>query len=141
MVEVLTLIFLTSSQYPLSIVLVGVGDGPWDGMKNFDDKIPYRKYDNFQVSQQQYTIRFEFHVILCIVPYKLNIIQHALTFKLCLLCLQFVNFTEIMSKVVTPSKKETDFALAALMEIPFQYKAAMDLGILGQGFLSIFFIL
>ena len=51
MVEVLTLIFLTSSQYPLSIVLVGVGDGPWEGMKNYDDKIDLGQFDNFQVSQ------------------------------------------------------------------------------------------
>ena len=51
MVEVLTLIFLTSSLYPLSIVLVGVGDGPWEDMKNIDDKIPAREFDNFQVLQ------------------------------------------------------------------------------------------
>ena len=45
--------------------------------------------------------------------------------------MQFVNFTEIMSKNISPSEKEAAFALAALMEIPFQYKATMEFGILG----------
>ncbi|KAK0598614.1 hypothetical protein LWI29_036311 [Acer saccharum] len=45
---------------------------------------------------------------------------------------QFVNFTAIMSKNnITPAAKEAAFALAALMEIPIQYKAAFDFGILG----------
>uniref|UniRef100_A0A7N2LKQ2 RING-type domain-containing protein n=2 Tax=Quercus lobata TaxID=97700 RepID=A0A7N2LKQ2_QUELO len=83
---------VNASSYPLSIVLVGVGDGPWEDMKNFDDKIPAREFDNFQ----------------------------------------FVNFTAIMSKNVSPSEKETAFALAALMEIPIQYQAARELGILGR---------
>jgi len=81
-----------ASSYPLSIVLVGVGDGPWEDMKKFDDKIPARDFDNFQ----------------------------------------FVNFTAIMSKDASPSEKETAFALAALMEIPSQYRAALEFGLLGR---------
>ncbi|KAK8964626.1 E3 ubiquitin-protein ligase RGLG2 [Platanthera guangdongensis] len=80
-----------ASEYPLSIVLVGVGDGPWDMMRKFDDNIPSRAFDNFQ----------------------------------------FVNFTEIMSKNVAINRKETDFALSALMEIPSQYRATLELQLLG----------
>lgn len=45
--------------------------------------------------------------------------------------MQFVNFTEIMSRPIPTSKKEAEFALSALMEIPAQFKAAMNLQLLG----------
>ncbi|KAK8647554.1 hypothetical protein V6N13_121287 [Hibiscus sabdariffa] len=80
-----------ASEFPLSIVLVGVGDGPWGMMREFRDNIPARAFDNFQ----------------------------------------FVNFTEIMLKNTHPLRKQAEFALSALKEIPSQYEAIIELGLLG----------
>ena len=50
--------------------------------------------------------------------------------------MQFVNFTEIMSKDIALARKEAEFALHALMEIPSQYKATIALNLLGYSLSS-----
>ena len=86
-------------------------------MKQFDDNIPHRKFDNFQVKYYKPRIAISLFFLCDMIDDNCNT----------LLFSQFVNFTEIMSEHKDAAKKEAAFALAALMEIPFQYKATLSL--------------
>ncbi|MES1910939.1 MAG: hypothetical protein MHM6MM_003457 [Cercozoa sp. M6MM] len=89
-----------ASNFPLSIVMVGVGDGPWDTMETFDDELPARRFDNFQF--------VNFHQVMQQAQRK-----HGKRSELSL-----------------GERQKRDFAVAALQELPDQYLAIRQLDLM-----------
>jgi len=94
---------IEASNYPLSIVVVGVGDGPWGVMEEYDDELPERHFDNFQFVDYS-------AVVGSVVGAQIRSGTH-------------------ISPTVS-SQLEARFALAALMEIPDQYAFIKKSGLL-----------
>lgn len=60
-----------ASYYPLSIIAIGIGDGPFGTMFEFDDGIPNRKFDNLQfvnfhrtVTKTKHEAAFALHALM-----------------------------------------------------------------------------
>ena len=97
-----------ASRHPLIIIMVGVGDGPWDMMKEFDDDLPERIFDNvlFPLSPNCFSF-----------PHS-----HSLFLQF-----QFVDYNAVMR---AGKYGDASFALHALQELPQQYKALKELKML-----------
>lgn len=99
-----------ASHYPLSIVVVGVGDGPWNVMEEYDDELPERHFDNFQF-----------------VDY--NAVVGAT------MCMH--NHSTVSSHDQITARIEARFALAALMEVPDQFAFIKKAGLLSTSALDV----
>lgn len=62
---------VNASKYPLSIIAVGIGDGPFGTMFEYDDGLPRRKFDNLQfvnfhrtVTKSRHEAAFALHALM-----------------------------------------------------------------------------
>jgi hypothetical protein len=118
-----------SKSSPLAIVMVGVGDGPWDTMHAFDDALPARLYDNFQfVGAGSHALACRRRGVPCVLLHASDAAAPA--DALCACC--DTEYNAILGTAdPMAGHYDGDFALACLMELPEQYKAAQRLGLLG----------
>lgn len=113
-----------ASNFPLSIIMVGVGDGPWESMIYFDNYLVHRRFDNFQF--------VEYHVRQSrTASPRLKIVEAGS--NLSIVVPPSLPAQKIASRFPTPQMRETQFALQALMEIPDQYRVIKEMGYLGRG--------
>jgi hypothetical protein len=125
-----------ASNYPLSIVVVGVGDGPWETMQEFDDGLPSRKFDNVSPPSPFITLLYS---CCCIVVAHLRAFAHSSSSLTSTRpCRE--DTPRYISRFALPhvcycnrrltATTQTSFAIAALTEIPEQYQAIRKLGLL-----------
>lgn len=93
---------------------IGVGDGPWDTMEEFDDEIPQRRFDNVPAVDS--------------TPRRMPL--NLLLFYVCQF--QFCCLTPLLSAQASNSAPhpELEFARLAMQEVPHQYQAIKRLGLL-----------
>ncbi|CAI5703845.1 unnamed protein product [Peronospora effusa] len=101
-----------ASTLPLVIIVIGMGDGPWDNMKVLDNQLPQRQFDNYHfVSFQK--------------------VQHAATKERKM----FVHRIQDGNAERTAAPCELDpldllFTLQILMDVPVQYEYMCKLNLL-----------
>ena len=105
--------------YPLSIICVGVGDGPWGAMETMDDwdeSLQARPFDNFQF-----------------VPLAATLAQGRKAADRRLLQRQEqLEQQQLPREQAHAEAVDAHFALTALMEVPEQYRLIKQAGLLGK---------
>ncbi len=105
-----------------SIIIVGVGDGPFGVMEKFDDEIPTRKFDNLQFvnfyNMTQYSPIFDVNFGYTSLHFSSSL------FFLCSSTSSFPPLSSLLQIELILVR------INALMEIPDQYQAIKELHLL-----------